>query len=290
MRVFTGCVQRAEELTPAMRRVVLGGAGLAGFTTTGVGDEYVRLIFPAPGSSEPILPTVTGDCLDYDSIDLATMRTYTVRDFDAAAGEVTIDFVVHDGGVAAQWARGAAPGDLIGINSPDGMYSPPAGFTWQILVADCAALPAAARLLAGSPDTVRSRVVLEVPDSEHCLRLEAPANAEVTWVYGGNGQGPSRLEEIVRALPRPDGVGYIWVAGEAKALRGVRKFLRRELGLPSTAYKTVGYWTASAESWRERYEALDDAVKAELDAMWETAADIGEIEIEYDERLARLGL
>lgn len=290
MRVFTGCVQRAEELTPAMRRVVLGGAGLAGFTTTGVGDEYVRLIFPVPGSSEPILPTVTGDCLDYDSIDLATMRTYTVRDFDAAAGEVTIDFVVHDGGVAAQWARRAAPGDLIGINSPDGMYSPPAGLTWQILVADCAALPAAARLLAGSPDTVRSRVVLEVPDSEHYLRLEAPANAEVTWVHGGNGHGPSRLEEIVRALPRPDGVGYIWVAGEAKALRGVRKFLRRELGLPSTAYKTVGYWTASAESWRERYEALDDAVKAELDAMWETAADIGEIEIEYDERLARLGL
>jgi len=290
MRVFTGCVQRTEDLTPAMRRVVLGGAGLAGYATTGIGDEYVRLIFPAPGRSEPILPTVTGDCLDYDSIDLATMRTYTVRDFDAAAGEVTIDFVVHDSGVAAEWARSAAPGDLIGINSPDGMYSPPAGFTWQILVADCAALPATARLLAGTPDTVRSRVVLEVPNSDHYLRLDAPANTEVTWVHGGNGHGPSRLEEIVRALPRPDGVGYIWVAGEAKALRGVRKFLRRELGLPSTAYKTVGYWTASAESWRERYEALDDAVKADLDAMWETTADIGEIEIEYDERLARLGL
>jgi len=98
MRVYTGCVQRTEDLTPSMRRIVLAGEGLRGYTTTGVGDEYVRLIFPAPGATEPILPTVTGDCLDYDSIDLATMRTYTVRDFDPVTGEVTVDFVVHDGG------------------------------------------------------------------------------------------------------------------------------------------------------------------------------------------------
>jgi NADPH-dependent ferric siderophore reductase len=290
MQVYTGCVLRTEDLTPAMRRVVLGGDGLRGWTTTGVGDEYVRLIFPVPGTRAPILPTVTGDCLDYDSIDLATMRTYTVRDFDPATGEVTIDFVVHDGGVAAEWARRAAPGDLVGINSPDGMYDPPAGLTWQILVADCAALPAAARLLAGTPDSVRTRAVLEVPDSDHYLRLAAPAGAEITWVHGGNGHGPSRLEEIVRALPRPEGVGYIWVAGETKVLRGVRKYLRRELGLPSGAYKTVGYWTDGAERWRDRYASLDERIKADLDALWANGGDPAEIEIEYDERLARLGL
>ena len=290
MRVYTGCVQRTEDLTPSMRRIVLGGAGLRGYTTTGVGDEYVRLIFPAPGATEPILPTVTKDCLDYDSIDLATMRTYTVRDFDPDTGEVTVDFVVHDGGVAAGWARTATPGDLVGINSPDGLYDPPAAMTWQILVADCAALPAAARLLANTPEPVRTRVVLEVPDEDHHLSLAAPAGTEITWVHGGNGHGPSRLEEIVRALPRPDGTGYIWVAGETKVLRGVRKYLRRELGLPSSAYKTVGYWTDGAERWRDRYEALDDAVKSDLDALWETDGDLAEIEIEYDERLARLGL
>jgi NADPH-dependent ferric siderophore reductase len=290
MRVYTGCVQRTEDLTRSMRRVVLGGDGLSGYTSTGVGDEYVRLIFPAPGATEPILPTVTAGCLDYDSIDLATMRTYTVRDFDPATGEVTIDFVVHDGGVAAGWARTAAPGDLVGINSPAGMYDPPAGMTWQILVADCAGLPAAARLLRDTPATVPTRVVLEVPDEDHYLPLAAPAGAEVTWVHGGNGHGPSRLEEIVRALPRPDGTGYVWVAGETKVLRGVRKYLRRELGLPSSAYKTVGYWTDGAERWRDRYEALDDAVKSDLDALWAAEGDLAEIEIEYDERLARLGL
>jgi NADPH-dependent ferric siderophore reductase len=292
MRVFTGRVVRTEELTRAMRRIVLGGDGLAGYASTGVGDEYVRLIFPAPGATEPVLPAVTGGVLDYGSIDLATMRTYTVRDFDPVRGEVTIDFVVHDGGVAAEWARAARPGDRVGINTPDGMYAPPPGLRWQILVTDCAGLPAAARLLETTGAAVRTRLVAEVPDEDHYLRLDVPAGAEVTWVHGGNGHGPSRLEDIVRSLPRPEpGVGYLWVAGETRALRGVRKYLRKELGLPAEAYKTVGYWTDGAERWRARYAALDAEIRTSLEALWTTAdADLADIEIQYDERLARLGL
>jgi NADPH-dependent ferric siderophore reductase len=287
MRVWTGIVVRSSELTPAMRRIVLA---VPGYASTGVGDEYLRLIFPAPGASEPVLPTVTGNCLDYDSIDLATMRTYTVRAVDPVREEVTIDFVIHDGGVAAGWARAAEPGDRLGLNTPAGMYQPPPGLAWQFLVADCAGLPAAARLLESAPPGVRTRVVLEVPGPAHRLDLTAGPEAEITWIYGGNGHGPSRLEQVVRSLPRPAGVGYVWVAGETRELRGVRKYLRRELGLPSSAYKAVGYWTGGAERWHDRYAALDAEVKQSLEALWAGDADQGEIEIEYDDRLARLGL
>jgi NADPH-dependent ferric siderophore reductase len=287
MRVWTGTVVRTEDLTPAMRRVVLG---VPGYASTGVGDEYLRLIFPVRREDAPILPTVTDGNLDYGSIDLKTMRTYTVRDFAPDRDEVTIDFVIHEGGVAAEWARAAAPGDRIGLNTPDGIYHPPAGLSWQFLVADCAALPAAARLIESAPAGVRTLAVLEVPDSSHHLDLAVPPGVEVTWVYGGNGHGRSRLEQIVRSLPRPDGVGYVWVGGETRELRGVRRYLRRELGLPSSAYKTMGYWTDGAEHWRDRFAALDDEIKASLYAIWESGADEGEIEIEYDERLAKLGL
>lgn len=292
MRVFTGHVVRTEDLTRAMRRIVLGGDGLAGYASTGVGDEYVRLIFPTGGATEPVLPTVTGGALDYGSIDLATMRTYTVRDFDPVRGEVTIDFVIHDGGLAAGWARAARPGDRVGINTPDGMYSPPPGLRRQVLVADCAGLPAAARLLETTGAVVRTRLIAEVPDEDHYLRLDVPPGSEVTWVHGGNGHGPSRLEDIVRSLPRPEpGVGYLWIAGETRTLRGVRKYLRKELGLPSEAYKTVGYWTDGAERWRARYDALDARIRSSLEALWTAAdADPADIEIQYDERLARLGL
>jgi NADPH-dependent ferric siderophore reductase len=287
MRVFTGTVIRTRDLTPSMRRVVFG---VSGYASTGVGDEYLRLIFPARRGEDPILPAVTNGDLDYGSIDLRTMRTYTVRDFCPETGEVTIDFVIHDGGVAAEWARTAAPGDRVGLNTPDGMYDPPAGLEWQFLVADCAALPAAARLIESAPAGVRTRAILEVPDPLHRLDLAAPPGVEITWIYGGNGHCASRLEHVVRSLPRPGGIGYVWVAGETRELRGVRRCLRRELGLPSTAYKTVGYWTDGADKWRDRYDALDAETRAALEAIWDSGADEGEIEIEYDERLATLGL
>jgi len=287
MRVFTGTVIRTRDLTPSMRRVVFG---VSGYASTGVGDEYLRLIFPARRGEDPILPAVTNGDLDYGSIDLRTMRTYTVRHFCPETGEVTIDFVIHDGGVAAEWARTAAPGDRVGLNTPDGMYDPPAGLEWQFLVADCAALPAAARLIESAPAGVRTRAILEVPGPLHRLDLAAPPGVEITWIYGGNGHCASRLEHVVRSLPRPGGIGYVWVAGETRELRGVRRCLRRELGLPSTAYKTVGYWTDGADKWRDRYDALDAETRAALEAIWDSGADEGEIEIEYDERLATLGL
>ena len=287
MRVFTGTVIRTRDLTPSMRRVVFG---VSGYASTGVGDEYLRLIFPARRGEDPILPAVTNGDLDYGSIDLRTMRTYTVRHFCPETGEVTIDFVIHDGGVAAEWARTAAPGDRVGLNTPDGMYDPPAGLEWQFLVADCAALPAAARLIESAPAGVRTRAILEVPGPLHRLDLAAPPGVEITWIYGGNGHCASRLEHVVRSLPRPGGIGYVWVAGETRELRGVRRYLRRELGLPSTAYKTVGYWTDGADKWRDRYDALDAETRAALEAIWDSGADEGEIEIEYDERLATLGL
>ena len=52
-----------------------------------------------------------------------TIRTYTVRRFDAAAGELDVDFVLHAGhGPAAAWARDAQPGAWVGVSEPGGRY------------------------------------------------------------------------------------------------------------------------------------------------------------------------
>ena len=290
MRVFRAEVISSVDLSPSMRRVVFGGPGLADFASTGVGDEYLRIIFPAPGATEPVLPVVKDNVLDYSTIDLGLLRTYTVRHFEP--GKVTIDFVVHEGGVAATWARDAKPGDVVGMNTPTGLYHPPANLTWQILVADCAGLPAASRILVQTPPTVRTRVVVEVPDEAHRLRLPGHPRSEVTWVNGGNGHSQSRLAEVVQSLPKPDatGTGYVWVSGESKALRGVRRYLRKELGLPATAYKAVGYWIEGAEDWNAKYDALDESTRTSLESLWQSGGSEEEIEDEYDERLTALGL
>ena len=133
------------------------------------------------------------------------LRTYTVRDIrrDGGQVEVDIDFVVHDGGIAATWAQRAAPGDVVGLNSPNPLYDPPEDLDWQFLIADQAGLPAAGRLLAATPAHVRTKVVIEVPDAEHQQPLPTGPHIDVTWIHGGNGHGPSRLDEVVRSAPTP---------------------------------------------------------------------------------------
>jgi NADPH-dependent ferric siderophore reductase len=89
--LFTARVESVAALTLTLTRIVFGGEGLAGFEPGEHSDSYVKLQFPCPGAPEGERPQV---------------RTYTVRDWDSAAGLLTIDFVVHgDEGIA-----GSGPG------------------------------------------------------------------------------------------------------------------------------------------------------------------------------------
>lgn len=289
-RIWRAEVTHVRRLTPGMVRVTLGGPGMAEYGTTGVGDEYVRVFFPHPGQDEPVMPRVSGRSWAFDDPDTAApMRTYTVRAW--RPGEVDVDFVVHDGGVAAAWALRARAGDVVGLTTPIGLYDPPDGTTWQLLLADATGLPAALRLLEQAPPGVRTRAVLEVPDAAHHQDVPPGEHVDVTWVHGGNGHGPSALVDVLRDVTLPGGPGYVWVAGEARVLRAVRKHLRHERGLPGTAYTVIGYWTAQAELWRERYDALPDPVRTRLSSLWDDAErDPEEIEDEYVDQLERLGL
>ena len=171
--------------------------------------------------------------------------------------------MLHDHGVVTAWARAAGPGAVVGLNLPTGMYDAPADLAWQVLVADCAALPALARVLEQTPPAVRNRVVVEVPGDEH--RIDLPAHPRHRGHLGPRRQrrtGPAGWRRSSASLPHPDAPGgYVWVAGESRALRGVRRYLRRELGLPASRYKAVGYWIERAEEWNQRYDALDEVTR-----------------------------
>ncbi|MFT4258252.1 siderophore-interacting protein [Microbacterium sp.] len=291
-RVHRVEVESVEQLTPGMVRIVFEGAGLEGFLSSGVGDEYLRLFLPASGHEEPVLPEPTDDGYwAFPEGATTEVRTYTVRAWDPVAGRLTIDFVVHDGGIAATWALGAKPGHVVGVNTPRGLYDPPEDIRWQLLVADATGLPAALRLIEQAPAGVRTRVVLEVADAADEHSVDLPQGVELTWVHGGNGHGPSRVDEIVLASELPSEPGYVWVAGETRVTRAVRRYLRHTLKLPSTAYKVVGYWTANAEQWSERFEALPDEVRLRLREMWDDESrDVEEVEDEYEATLEAHGL
>ncbi|MFI8633432.1 siderophore-interacting protein [Microbacterium sp. NPDC077663] len=286
-------VLHVEALSAGMTRIILGGDGLEGFESTGVGDEYVRMWLPREGEVEPVLPEPSGEqsWAFADGVEPSPLRTYTVRRWDSMRRELTLDMVVHGHGLAARWAERAAPGDIVGVNTPRGMYAPPVDLEWLLMVTDASGLPAAARILEDLPPSVRVRLFVEVPSAAHEQNLMVPDGSELRWIHGGNGQGPSRIEQLVRHATRPGGVGYIWVVGETHSTRSVRRYLRHDLGLPASSYKVVGYWTEAIEQWEARYEALPPDVHAHLEALWDDPTrDEEDVEDEYDRTLERYGL
>ena len=278
-----------EWLTPGMVRVSFGGAGLHAFRTTGVGDEFVRVHFPA---SDGVLhlPTVDADGVWHypDGVD-DHVQPYTIRRHDATRGVVDIDIVVHGHGRAGSWASSAQPGDRVAFGDPRGLYEPPDGAASQVFVTDATGLPALARLAEQLPPEVHAVAAVEIAEASHRLDIDTP-NLSVRWVVGrGNGVGPSALTEMLRALPiSPE--TYVWVSGEAGELRDARRYLRHECGLPSAQYDVIGYWRDRQEEWLERYESLDADTFAQLQAIWDSDGSDEQRRDRYDDTLSSLGL
>ncbi|CAH0151017.1 Vibriobactin utilization protein ViuB [Microbacterium oxydans] len=296
MNIHRGIVSSTTTLAPTLTRVTLAGPGIEDFLSTGIGDEYVRVFFPhGDDPTDVSLPVPAGDWWETpEGAPEAPMRTYTISGVRPDAGELDIDFVLHEAGIAGPWAARAEPGHVLGLNSPTGLYSPPADITWQVLVADLTGLPAVARIAADAPAGVRTRVVLEVPHEDDRVPFDVGPDVDVTWVIGGNGHAPSALGHLVRGIVDarlPLDEGYVWVAGETVALRDVRKYLRKELALPATRFKVVGYWTPIA-AWDEKFAALPESVQKELDAIWTEFEDAEpeDVQVRFEERLDQLGL
>jgi NADPH-dependent ferric siderophore reductase len=219
---YVADVLRREQLTSHLVRLTLGGAGLAGFTSTGIPDEWVGLVVPGQFQS----------------------RYYTVRTWDGA--ELVVDVVVHDVGLVTEWASGECVGDQVTITEPKGSFAMPdgaEGCNWLLLVGDLTALPAMARIARTHAAEVPTRIWAEVPDLPEQLAGYLPDGPEVTWLSLPHG-GTSRLAAVVETIDWPEGDGYFWMAGESAQMRAIRKFLMRERRLPSTAYDVMGYWRA----------------------------------------------
>jgi NADPH-dependent ferric siderophore reductase len=290
---FRAEVRSVRRLTPHMLRVVLGGGDLARFRSTGVGDERLLVVFPYVGATEPPPPVRMPDgTLDYpDRATCPPMRSYTVRSWDETAAEMTIDFALHPGGVAAPWAVRARRGDVVYLTVAGGWYGPPPDATWQVLLADMTALPALGRILEETPAHLRTLVVGEVVEPADQQLFCTAAETSITWLSGtGNGLGPSRLLTTFRELELPTGTGYLWYAGEAAESRAVRKYVRNDLGWTADNFTILGYWRIKQEEWLTRYERISDR----LEAIYAAALADGRSEDDaldvYDEALEKAGL
>jgi NADPH-dependent ferric siderophore reductase len=273
--VYAATVLGARSITPRMRRVTVGGGGLAGFTSTGLPDERIKLLLAQPGQTRPVLPEIDERGYHYPSRARRPInRTYTVRRFDPDATELEIDIALHDG-PAAIWSQRVEPGEVVGIAGPSGGYEAVRSDATHLLAGDEAALPAIATIAERLPAGSRATALVEVADPSAEIAVDSRAEVSWRWLHReGNGVPPgARLVEEVRRSDRLARSAQVWAAGEAIAMRAIRRFLRDQLELPRERFQVAGYW---------RHElSEDEAIEAHLAAVESARAGGGsETEIE----------
>ncbi|QIZ99489.1 siderophore-interacting protein [Leifsonia sp. PS1209] len=246
-------VRRVSRIVPAIVRVTFSGKDLDGFTSAGPAD-HVKVFFPDQQSGMLVVPTVTPDGIEPPEHGTPISRDYTPLAFRAAAdgnaAELDIDFVLHgDEGPASAWAARATPGDVVAIGGPRGSQLAPEGVGRLILVADETALPAASRWLAAVDPAVPVTALFFVADESVSgyLPAEVAERVDARWLSGsgagaGGAGGASTVGAALRELGPIGGDTYVFLAGEAGALIPLRRYLRRELGLPAEQVSASGYW------------------------------------------------
>lgn len=194
-------VLRTQRLTPHMIRIVAGGPGLADFEPNGFADAYVKMLFPQEGVEYPQPFDMGVIRAEMPREQWPVMRTYTVRYYDANAGELALDFVHHgDQGLGGPWAAAARPGDELLLAGPGGAYAPGEEADWHLLAGDESALPAIAVALEAMPAGVPVRVFVEVADPAEEQPLVTKGDAQIQWLHRAAGHD---LVSAVRALDFP---------------------------------------------------------------------------------------
>jgi NADPH-dependent ferric siderophore reductase len=235
---YSAQVVRTEDLTPHMRRITLGG--LPDFPGAGL-DHRVKVFFPLPGEPRPIYPT-GDDWWERWQVEpvRAVFRTYTIRKHRPEPGEVDIDFVLHgDGGPGSRWAIQATPGGEVGLWGPRAEYDPPPGTDWVLLAGDETALPAIGAVIESMPSDARGRVLVEVASAAEEQKLDVPGGVRLDWLHRDTGGS------LTTALPDadlPSGTPYAWIAGEAGAIKTLRRHLINDRQVPRKHIYFSGYW------------------------------------------------
>jgi NADPH-dependent ferric siderophore reductase len=237
-------VRAIEDIAPNYRRITFGGDDLATFVSAAPAD-HVKLLISLDPERAPV-PPVRGEkgMRPAEGAPPQAMRDFTPRRFDAERAELQMDFVIHETGVASDWARAAQPGTPALILGPRGSKVVRPLFDWFLMIGDETMLPAIARQIEELPTGMKLVAFVEVDDPASEQAIESAGDVELHWVHR-NGEAPgagTALLDAVKAATFPEGEFFTWAGGEAGQLRAIRRHLIDERGVQKEFASITGHW------------------------------------------------
>lgn len=240
-------VKSSETLAGCFKRIVLSGDALKGFTSRGF-DDHIKLFFPANPGDVITPPTATEEGIVWGEGQRPLNREYTPLHFDAQANELTLDFYIHDGGVASEWAAGAQPGDKLIIGGPRGSLIIPTTYKWQLYLCDETGLPALKRRLGElkqAASGAKITVLVKVKDISCISYLDDEKDVNIDWFVSDVHNGDQEDDAVVKKLKSlfvPESDYYIWATGEGKFVKGLSDYFVQNRGLDPNLVRCVAYW------------------------------------------------
>lgn len=233
-------VMRTERVSAGFQRIVLGGEALEGFSSRGF-DDHTKVFFPAPGTTF-VPPVVTDEGIDWGDGVRPQARDYTPL-YDDEKHELALDFFVHDGGIASNWAVEAKVGDKLTIGGPLGSLVVPEDYAWQLYVCDESGMPALRRRLesiAKLPVRPAIHAIVTVGDATYQDYLAHLSGFNITWVIGHNEQA---VADHLAALAVPEEDYFIWLTGEGKGVKRLSRQFETDAIDPQLV-RASAYWHA----------------------------------------------
>ncbi|MCC2955593.1 siderophore-interacting protein [Massilia sp. IC2-477] len=227
LRIRDVAVSRVDPLGDSFLAISFQGEALEGFVSASF-DDHVKFMFEIEGKQ--------------------LRRDYTPLWYDADKRELTLEFALHEGGGASDWAKSAAVGQQAVIGGPRGSMIIPMEYDWYLLAGDRSALPAIRRRLAELPLGSRAIVVAAASGADR-LPLPTQAQLDLTWVEDDQG-----LLAALRDLTLPLGEGFAWFAGEAATAKQVRSLLGDGKGIAKEAMRVSAYWKQGVADHHENLE------------------------------------
>jgi ferric-chelate reductase (NADPH) len=227
-------VKSKQTAVDCFYRIVFVSEQLSGFASHGF-DDHIKVFFPdADGRLE--LPVITGEGIVWGEGPRPASRDYTPLAFDVERNELTIDFYIHEGGVASSWAEGAQPGDKLMIGGPRGSLVIPTDYAWQLYVCDESGLPAVRRRLQQLSENVHVQVLVNSHRAATEPYLSEFTHANIEWLSG------EAIADRLQNLSVPAQDYFIWLTGEGQEVKRLHDNLLATYALDADYVRAVAYW------------------------------------------------